>query len=168
MTGPGGGAAAYPLDLAGWSQRSIFGTDPADRWWAQPWRDTGTADEPDVWLGYVPPITRAEQLAHRQHYRRDHHRRRPGDTRRDDGARDGPVIGPAGEERVAAVVGEAIRLAGFPVGLADPDDLDGDGRRRRHERLMDAAREHGFFARFDRPVIEGAWYEVGRDVDRTT
>jgi hypothetical protein len=63
MTAAGAGPGPFPLDLAGWSQRSIFGNDPDDGWWAQLWPDDTTDDEPDVWLGYAPPIGGPPQLA---------------------------------------------------------------------------------------------------------
>jgi hypothetical protein len=43
------------FDLAGWSERSVFGWDHAD-WWAELWPDGDERDEPVIWLGFVPPI----------------------------------------------------------------------------------------------------------------
>ena len=44
------------------------------------------------------------------------------------------------DERVAEVVAEALRWGGLLVGLAHPDNLDKEGRRRRHEAMLAAAR----------------------------
>ncbi len=45
--------------LAGWSQLSVYGWDPSDTtWWAQLWRDGSRSDEPEMWLGYLPPAVR--------------------------------------------------------------------------------------------------------------
>jgi hypothetical protein len=63
MSGTSGGPGPFPLELPGWSQRSIFGSDPDDGWWAQLWPDGSSGDEPDVWLGYAPPIGGPVQLA---------------------------------------------------------------------------------------------------------
>jgi hypothetical protein len=43
------------FDLAGWSERSVFGWDNGD-WWAELWPDGHEGDEPVIWLGFVPPI----------------------------------------------------------------------------------------------------------------
>jgi len=60
MTGPV--AKSFPLELAGWARRSIFGSDPDAGWWAQLWRDVSDADEPQVWLGYAPAISGPARL----------------------------------------------------------------------------------------------------------
>jgi hypothetical protein len=62
VTGPV--AKSFPLELAGWAKRSIFGSDPDAGWWAQLWPDTSSADEPQVWLGYAPAISGPAQLMH--------------------------------------------------------------------------------------------------------
>jgi hypothetical protein len=44
------------FDLAGWSERSVFGWDNGD-WWAELWPDGDEGDESVIWLGFVPPIS---------------------------------------------------------------------------------------------------------------
>jgi hypothetical protein len=70
------------------------------------------------------------------------------------------------DERVAEVVAEALRRGGLLVGLAHPDALDKDGRRRWQEATLGAARELAFFAKFDRPLLDRAWWEVSRHVEK--
>jgi hypothetical protein len=56
--------SSFALDLAGWSELSIYGWDPLDAtWWAQLWPDGSRSDEPEMWLGYVPPIRTLGALA---------------------------------------------------------------------------------------------------------
>jgi hypothetical protein len=56
------GKALLSLALVGWSDGSIFGWDSGDAtWWTQLWRDGSASDEPEIGLGYVPPIRTIDQ-----------------------------------------------------------------------------------------------------------